>query len=50
MRDYATKSEQIRKLRETRALAAERIDAQREADAKKNAEPLARSKASKAGT
>jgi hypothetical protein len=40
MRDYASKSEQIRKLRESRLQAAEKLDAEREADAKREAKPL----------
>ena len=40
MRDYASKSEQIRKLRESRLQAAEKLDAEREADAKHEAKPL----------
>jgi hypothetical protein len=39
MRDYASKSEQIRKLRESRLQAAEKLDAEREANAKQDAKP-----------
>ena len=40
MRDYASKSDQIRKLRESRLQAAEKLDAEREADAKRATKPL----------
>ena len=34
MADHSSKSDQIRKLREARLLASERVDAERKADAK----------------
>ncbi len=47
MRDYSSKSEQIRKLRESRLDAAEKLDAQREADAKRAAKAPAAKAAAK---
>jgi hypothetical protein len=50
MAEHGTKSDQIRKLREARLLASERIAAEREADAKRDSKLPAKKKVSKADT
>jgi len=50
MADHSSKSDQIRKLREARLLASERVDAERKADAKSDSKLSAIKKKPKTDT